>query len=783
MDAKYGFAQTEKLMQQLWRQHNTYSYSPAMPGEKLFSVDTPPPTVSGSLHIGHVFSYAQGEMVARFHRMQGEKVFYPFGFDDNGLPTERLVERETGKRARDMEPRDFSRICGETARHYEKEFMDLWDSLGFSIDWSLCYRTGSEEVARLSQQMFLELAEKGKAYQKESPVLWCTECGTSIAQAELESAQRDGMYHYINFPTEKGPIPVATTRPELLYACVCLFVHPEDRRYKMFEGAKATVPIYGHEIPVIFEDTVDMEKGTGAVMCSSFGDSTDVQWCEKHKLPYRKAILPDGTMDARVPQLGGMRIKAARRHIAALLEEQGLLIKTEPTRHMVAIHERCGKEVEILPSRQWYIALLGEKERLLKAGEEIRWNPPHMQNRYRLWVENLKWDWCISRQRFHGVPFPLWHCKACGKPIFASKEDLPVDPRHSSPSIACSCGCREAVPETAVMDTWATSSITPFINGLRRDGLWPMTVRFQAHEIIRTWTFYSIARGLLHRGQIPWKELMISGFVLAKPGEKISKSKENSTMEPKKLIESYSADALRYWSAGAKLGTDTFFAPEELKLATRFMTKLWNAAKFAQARLQDYKPKKCSLLPQDIWILQRLNQVYINAAKAMNSYEVGLARQEIDEFFWKDLCDDYMELAKERLYQPEKHGENATESGKYTLYNCILGVLKLYAPFVPHITEAIYQQCFREKKGPYSVHLSLWEKPHELKEEFLEFGAEIKKLLMEVRRYKSENRLSMKEAIPCLEINCLPRQREWFSLAEMDLLACTHAERIKIDII
>jgi len=599
MEKHYNFAQIEKQMQEFWEKEQIYKFDPDVQGE-IYSIDTPPPTVSGNLHVGHLFSYSQAEMIARFRRMQGYNVLYPFGFDDNGLPTERLVERDEGILAKDLSRSEFINKCKHITEKYETEFKHFWRALGFSVDWSMQYETISDDVRKISQLLFLELVHKEKAYVKESPVLWCTECQTSIAQAELDTDDMESTFNYIPFMVEGKPLYVATTRPELLYGCVSLFVHPDDERYTQYIGKNAQVPLYNYEVPILTDHKVGMDKGTGVVLCATFGDSTDAEWYLKHALPYRKVILANGTMNKDVPFIGGLKVHAAKKEMIRLLDESSLLQKSEKIVHAVAVHERCRKEIEIIPSRQWYIDILSEKERFLDAANKINWYPAYMKNRYIAWVENLKWDWCISRQRYFGVPFPVWYCNHCGKPGFAKSEQLPVNPLKTPYMGTCDCGCKEFTPESAVLDTWATSSITPQIHERLGLKLTPMSMRTHAHEIIRTWTFYTMVRSLYHTGDIPWRDLMINGFVLAKKGEKISKSKGNSEMEPAALIAAHSADVLRYWSANARLGTDTFFAIDELAIAKRFITKLWNASKFAISHLKDIDlSEKPQLLPVD----------------------------------------------------------------------------------------------------------------------------------------------------------------------------------------
>ena len=788
MKKNYDFRQAEKEMQNFWEENSVYRFEPESPKE-IYSIDTPPPTVSGSLHIGHIFSYTQAEMIARFKRMQGYNVFYPFGFDDNGLPTERLVEKEEGILAKNFPRSEFTQKCIATSSKYVKEFKDLWKSLGFSVDWSLQYETIDPMAQRISQKSFLRLWKDGKAYRKESPVLWCTECRTSIAQAELETVEKETAFHFIKFGVCGEDILVATTRPELLYGCVCLFVNPEDDRYQWFIGKKATVPLYGYEIPILADAKADREKGTGVVMCATFGDSTDAEWYASHQLPYRKVILPDGTIDEGVPFLGGLKVPEARKRMVALLSEKGILVESRNITHTVAVHERCGKETEIIPSRQWYIDILTDKELFLRAADQINWYPEYMKNRYVSWVKNLKWDWCISRQRYFGVPFPIWYCKDCGRVMAASEEMLPVNPLETQPGEPCSCGCREFLPERAVLDTWATSSVTPLINarwGEKKeltDRLLPMSLRTQAHEIIRTWAFYTIVKSLYHTGQIPWKDIMVCGFVLAKKGEKLSKSKSNSGLSPKKLIGTYSADAIRYWAADAKLGTDTFFSTDELSAAKRFLIKLWNASRFSITHLQDREPYEpyndAEEMPVDRWITERCRQTMRDARMLLEQYEIGSARHKIDDFFWRDFCDYYLEIAKERLYQPEIRGYKERRSAQRALYDCMLNLLKLYAVYVPHITEYIYQDFFRQHEKSVSLHRLNWEEEKPVDGEILRFGEELKGVIAETRKYKTEHALSLKAEIDEVVISTEGRYIEWFRQTADDIKACCRAKEIR----
>lgn len=777
----------EKEMQKYWEDNGVYKFKKD-PSKKIFSIDTPPPTVNGKLHIGHIFSYTQAEIMARYKRMQGYNVYYPFGFDDNGLPSERLVERENNIKAFDVPRSVFCEKCIETTQKYEQEFKDLWKSLGFSCDWDLCYSTVSKQSQKVSQKAFIDLAKNGNAYIKESPVLWCTECQTSIAQAELETKEIDTYFNYIPFVVEGKVLEIATTRPELLYGVVCVFVNPADERYKNLIGKNAKVPLFNFEVPIIADESVSIEKGTGAVMCATFGDTTDAEWYQKYNLPYKKVILPNGIIASDVPYIAGMNILDARLEIVRLLKENNLLLRSEKISHMVAVHERCGTSVEILPSKQWYIDVLNHKDRLLELGNKIKWNPASMQTRYNLWVENLKWDWCISRQRYFGVPFPVWYCKKCGKPHFAKEENLPVNPLETKYDGVCECGSTEFVPESAVLDTWATSSISPLLNretakeyGLDPAEFIPMGVRTQAHEIIRTWAFYTIVRSMYYQNDIPWKEIMLSGIVLAKPGEKISKSKSNATLSPKELIERCTADYIRYGTANVKLGLDTFFDEQNVvETSKRFINKLWNSSKFVLSHLFDFDAnEKVELLPIDKWIVEKVNKTVRDAQNYLENYEIGLARKVIDEFFWGDLCDDYIEIVKDRLYKPEVHGEQNRKSAQHAIFYTLLTLLKLYSIYIPHLTEYIYLKGFKDIIGETSIHMLSWPKVEKVDEEMLEFGKIVSEVVSDARRYKTENGLSMKTEMEKIEIKSPAKFKQYFAQTEKDLIACTSAKKIE----
>ena len=784
LDKRFNL-ENEKKMQKLWEEKEAYKFK-GVDERPVYSVDTPPPTVSGKLHVGHIFSFTQSEMLVRYHRLKGENVYYPFGFDDNGLPTERLVEREEGIFAKDLPKSEFIEKCTATKDKYIKEFQDLFKRLGISADWDLGYDTINELSRKISQRSFIDLVKKGKAYRKEMPVLWCPCCQTSIAQAELENKDVKSYFNYINFSVDNKDLEIATTRPEFLGGCVAVFVNPNDERYKNLIGKTATVPLYNNQVPIIADEKVAVDKGTGVVMCCTFGDQTDMEWQKEYNLPIKKIMQADGTINPDVAIIGGMETLAARMKIVEKLQKQGLLIKSEKIEHSVSTHERCGNEIEIINSPQWYIDILSIKDELVRAADEINWHPESMKTRYLDWVKNLKWDWCISRQRYFGVPFPVWYCKKCGDVMIPEDKELPLNPLEHNPHGVCKCGCKEFIPETAVMDTWATSSVSPFINMKygeddERKFLYPMSMRSHAHEIIRTWTFYSIVKSLYHTGQVPWKDLMISGFVLAKKGEKISKSKNNAKMSPNDLLDTYGADMIRYWTASNKLGTDTWFDTKDIESSKRFMNKLWNSAKFVDMHIKDTDlSQDAELLSIDKWLISRCHETFEKYQQQMDNYEMGLARQEIDKFFWNDLCDNYLEMAKERLYNPDNRYGDFQKAAQQTLAIVFLEVLKMYSPFVPHITEYIYQELYKSKLKDELLSTSKFtELPYDKK--YIEFGDAMKKVVGDVRKYKTERNLSMKESIVELKISTSLDNIRCLRDSILDIQSCTRAEHIDVE--
>lgn len=786
LDKKYDSLVKEEKWLNYWKKNKIYEFKPDY--REVYSIDTPPPTVNGKIHIGHIFSYSQAEMIARYKRLRGYNVFYPFGFDDNGLPSERLVEKEQKKKAHEIGRESFSKLCYETTNKYEEEFQDLFSKLGVSTDWSMCYKTVSSSTIKISQNSFLDLIEKGHCYHKESPALWCNECLTSIAQAELETKTIKTTFNYVNFKTveDNEIFTIATTRPELLPAIVCVFVNPDDDKNNHLIGKTAHIPVIDVNVPIIGDEKVAIDKGTGIVMCCTFGDQTDIEWWKKYNLPLKYIFTDDGRIMDSVPNYGGLKIKEARKQIVDDLQVGGYIVKIEELEHEVQTHERCGSEVEYTVMKQWFIDIMSHKEDFLRIGNEINWYPTHMHNRYEEWVNNVAWDWCISRQRYFGVPFPVWYCKECGEPIFASKEQLPVNPLTDTPSIEkChKCGCKEFIPESDVMDTWATSSVTPLINMKygEKDNyesiLKPMSLRSNASEIIRTWDFYTIVKSYYHFGIKPWDNVMISGFVMANKGEKISKSKGNSKVEPLDLIKQFSADVVRYWAASGRLGTDITFSEETLLRGKKLVNKIWNVSKFVQMHLEDYQDKAFDDFEYiDKWILGNFIDMEKEYLKYLDNYEIGLALNILEKFFW-NFCDNYIEIVKHRLYRPEEFGEKARYSGQKTIYILLYKLLQDFSIFFPFITEEIYQDIYHDMK---SIHITEIKSLNYSFDEEIVNGNLMCEIISMVRGKKLSSNLSLKTIVKKLEIDCSPNLKKAIEEANKDFKATLFINELVIN--
>ncbi|MDD5489483.1 MAG: valine--tRNA ligase [Candidatus Moranbacteria bacterium] len=795
---RYNPSETEPKWLVFWEKEGIYKFSPKNKGD-VFSIDTPPPTVSGKMHIGHAYSYTHEDFVARYQKMRGKNVLFPFGTDDNGLPTERLVEKLKKVRASKMKRQDFIDLCNETLKEITPDFVADWKKIGMSCDFSKIYSTIDDNCRRVSQKFFIDLYKKQKVYRQEAPVVWCPHCQTAIAQAELEDKEAETFFNDIVFklPNKKNLV-IATTRPELLSSCVAVFVHPGDKRYKKLIGQKAQVPIFQNRVEIMADKKVDMKKGSGAVMCCTFGDKTDVEWFKEYKLPLAVSLDKAGLMTEKAKKYAGLSAKDARSKIIEDLKKKNLLIGQKKIAHTLNIHERCKTEVEILNSEQWYVKVLGEKKKLIGLGEEIKWHPEFMRTRLENWIKGLNWDWCISRQRFFGIPFPVWYCAKCGEVKLADEKDLPIDPLSAKPKGKCEkCGGSKFIPERDVMDTWATSSLSPvlalqlFYKENDVEKMIPMNLRPQAHDIISTWLFYTVVRSNYHFEKIPWSEVMISGHVLDSAGRKMSKSLGN-TVEPQKIIENFGADALRFWAAGRTLGQNINFSEEEIQAGKKFLTKLWNATRFVMMNINtrelnnsrigaNYKRIRANLYPTDKWILAELQELVATTTKSFEKYDYSSAKMAMEKFFWIKLADNYIEIVKNRLYDESPKNKKGRESAQYTLYSVLFTLLRLLAPFIPFATEEIYQTFFKSAKDAKSIHLCGWPEADKklADKKKIKAGKILVEIVAAMRKHKAERGLSMKAELEKVEISCDAKTKIAIQESIDDMKAVGNIKEIK----
>lgn len=761
MDKRYDHQTFDQEIKNFWDKEGVYAFV-SDPSKKVFSVDTPPPTVSGTLHIGHVFSYTHTDLIVRYKRLQGFSIFYPMGFDDNGLATERFVEKKNGLKAQNLKRSDFIELCLKDCAEAEKEFEKLWKTLGLSVDWSKTYSTIGRDARVVSQKSFLKLFKDKKIYRKQEPALYCTTCQTSIAQADLDTDELASTFNNVAFKIEAGQeLLIATTRPELLPACVALMYNPNDARYAHLKGAYAITPVFGKRVPCIADDKVDQEKGTGLVMCCTFGDPTDIYWFKTYNLPFVQVVGRNGQWTEATGPLQGLKVIEARKRMLELLKEDGSLREQLAIKHHVPVHERCKQGIEYLILTQWFVDTLNHKKDFLAQADKINWHPAFMKARYIDWVEHLSWDWCISRQRFYGIPFPVWHCNACHEVLVAPDAVLPIDPQEQAyPGGACSCGSKDLRPDTDVMDTWNTSSITPQLVTRweldeNRPVAMPMSIRPQAHDIIRTWAFYTIIKAFYHNNDVPWNDIVISGHVLAGK-EKISKSKGNEKITPQALLEGFSPDVIRFWAASGTPGADTAFSENQLKIGQKLVTKLWNAMRFSAEFLADYKPeaKPAKLGLVNEWLHDELAHLVQRYCTSFDSFDYAKAIELVEKFFWHDFCDNYLELIKNQIFNPAKYSPADLEATRYILYNVSLTLLQLYTPFIPFVTEKLYQLLFRNHVGMVSLQQVLLDRT-QYAMQYPQSGPSMQAMLgivNQVRKLKSEHQLSLKTPITNLVV-------------------------------
>jgi valyl-tRNA synthetase len=758
---EYDPETVERQWQERWVEEELYDYGDgAVDPDTVFSIDSPPPTVSGSLHWGHVYGFTLQDFVARYNRMQGKDVFFPFGYDDNGIASERLTEDELGVRHQDFGRREFQEKCREVCARYEEEFTEKMQNLGISIDWSETYQTISPEVRRTSQLSFVDLYEQGREYRQRAPAIWCPECETAISQVETEDDEQDSHFHDIAFEVvedgEELPetFTISTTRPELLPACVSVFVHPDDEANERLVGNHARIPLFGQEVPIIEDERVDMETGSGVVMCCTFGDQTDIEWYQAHDLDLRIAIDESGTLTDVAGEYAGLDRDEAREAIVADLDDDGSLLDRRAITHTVNVHERCGTSIEFLVTEQWYVELLDKTEEYLEAGRQMDWYPEKMFTRYKNWIEGLQWDWAISRQRSSGIPFPVWYCAECDEEVVAERSQLPVDPLSDEPPVdTCpACGHDEFVPEDDVFDTWATSSLTPLINAgwdwdtereemvIERPELYPMDMRPQGHDIISFWLFHTVVKCYEHTGEVPFDSVMINGMVLDENRVKMSKSLGN-IVSPDEVLEKYPVDAARYWAAGSAVGDDLPYKEKGLRAGERLMRKLWNASKLVDDLTPAERLSRPDLREIDRWLLAELDDRIETVTGHFERREFSKARDELRSFFWHTFCDDYLEIAKQRLRDDDD------PSAAYTLQIAHRRFCKLFAPILAHVTEELWRDMY----GDGSVHTADWPEPLGVEAD-LPAGERAMAVVAALRKYKTDNQLSMNADVDAVRV-------------------------------
>lgn len=817
-----------------WEAEGVYRFDASHPRERVFSIDTPPPTVSGSLHVGHVFSYTHTDLIARFHRMRGKAVFYPMGWDDNGLPTERRVQNYYGVRCEPSLPYDpafvppaapgktpiavsrpnFIELCNRLTVEDEKAFEHLWRHLGLSVDWSMTYATIGRRSQRVSQMAFLRLLGRGLARQVEAPTLWDVDFRTAVAQAELEDRDMPGAYHRIRFVGDGfDGVDIETTRPELIAACVALVAHPDDARYQPLFGREVRTPLFGVRVPIKAHRLADPAKGSGIAMICTFGDLTDVTWWRELDLPVRGIVGPDGRLreiawgapgwesvdatraDAYYGALAGLFVTKARAAIVEQLRSSGDLVgDPRPITHPVKFYEKGDRPLEIITSRQWFISTIEFREALLARGGQLRWHPGYMQARYENWTNGLNGDWCISRQRFFGVPFPVWYPMADDgrvvheSPLTPSEDRLPVDPSTDVPEgyTADQRGRPGGfVGDPDVMDTWATSSLTPQIvcGWPDRPDLFartfPMDLRPQAHDIIRTWLFSTVLRAHLEHQSLPWSDAALSGWVLDPDRKKMSKSKGN-VVTPLGLLEEHGSDGVRYWAACGRPGTDTAFDPNQMRVGRRLAIKVLNASRFA---LSAVEPRGPITAPVDRAMLRSLAALVVEATAAFESYDYARALQRVETFFWR-FCDDYLELVKGRRYGEQ--GPEGAGSANTALTAALSVLLRLLAPFLPFVTEEVWSWWQQR-----SIHVSAWPTPDELEtllageaagsrdvdQAAYDWATEV---LFEVRKQRSEAKQPLKVPVTRAVVTANRASLDRMPLVEADLRSALRVQAFEL---
>ena len=756
----------EKEWEKKWEDENIYKYI-GDGSRPRYVIDTPPPYPTGAIHLGHVLNWVYIDMNARYRRQKGYDVLFPQGWDCHGLPTEVKVEETHGIKKNDVSRAQFRQYCIDlTTKNIASMKADM-KAMGYSQDWTREFVTMNPEYMKRTQYSFLKMYEDGLIYQGKHPVNWCPRCQTAIAFAEVEYSDNTTFLNYVNFPPavedsykdiassqesgkqadpkEEG-ILIATTRPELMSACVAVVIHPEDERYTHLLGKYVEVPLSHQKVKIIADEEVDPEFGTGAVMICTFGDKTDVSWVQKYDLEVIDVIDDSGTLTAAAGRYEGMDLQTCKKQTIEDLDSEGYLLKKEQVDQNVGQCWRCKTPVEILLKEQWFVAVRDLIEKTKVAANEMNWVPEHMKSRMINWADSMEWDWCISRQRIFATPIPVWYCKDCGKVILPEVEDLPIDPTVDKPKHACECGCEEFVPEVDVLDTWMDSSISPLsIAGWPDEDYvnhFPSDIRPQGHDIIRTWAFYTTLRCIALTGQKPFDDIVINGMVFGEDGNKMSKSRPEFVVGPEEVIEKYGADSLRTWAANSVPGSDVIFDWKDIKHGYRFLRKFWNAFRFISMQIFDeeiaYGDVKDNLGPIDLWILSKLNNLNRTVDEAFAEYNFAETITSIERFFWHDFCDEYIEAVKYRLYTDVS--DESRRAAKYTLRTVVETSLKLLAPIAPFFTEEVYQYFSDE-----SIHTTSWPEVYDelINEEMENKGETTVELIDEVRRFKSSAKIPL----------------------------------------
>jgi len=784
------FIEVEKKWQKKWIESEIYKFDWNDRERPVFTIDTPPPYPSGEFHMGNVLNWTYFDMVARYKRMRGYNVHFPQGWDCHGLPTEVRVERLYGIKKTEVSPEEFRKLCIEFADKNIKAMKEAVIRLGCSIDWSLEYKTMDPDYWRRTQLSFVLLYRKGFIYRDVHPVNWCPRCGTAIADAEVEYVERKGYLYYIKFKLSNGePLIIATTRPELIPACVAVAVHPEDKRYAHLIGEEVEIPIFGRKVRIIADNMVDPKFGTGAVMICTYGDKADVKFVAKHDLQLMLCINEEGRMTEKAGKYAGMTIEECRRTIVEDLEKLGLIERAEEVEREVGVCWRCKTPIEILVKKQWFMKtriLTGDVER---KAYEIEWYPEYMRYRLIDWAKSLDWDWVISRQRIFATPIPIWYCENCGEIIVAEPDWLPIDPRTTSPKIdKCpKCGENKFKPETDVLDTWFDSSITCAVHAGWPDRedwrrLFPSDLHPSGYDIIRTWAYYLMVRHLALFGEKPYKRCLINGMVLGTDGRMMHKSYGNY-VAASEVFEKYGADATRQWAAGGgATGSDIPFRWSEVKHGWRFIRKLWNASRFISMQLKDFDPKeKVELEIVDKWLMSKLSKTIRAVTEAFEKYAFNIALERIRIFTWRVFCDQYIEAVKHRLYNPEIYGEKSRKAAQHTLYKALYTIIQLLAPICPHITEEIYHRMYAWEKNYSSIHVSPWPKPWSVDVEAEEIGDLAVAIISTIRREKASRRMPLSSKVRKLKIYVKDKEKAEKLMKVIDDIAGTcKAEEIEV---